>query len=93
MRMLIYKNKDINDNLTTHYVTLERIDHFTFSEKDGKTKMYALCGDNVHLLNESERIENKDVLISKLINLSDRSYVTIESMIKDANTLAKSKKR
>ncbi len=93
MRMIIYKNKTTDGNSSTHYVTLERIDHFTFSETDGKTMMYAVCGDSVHLLNDSEKIENRDVLISKLINLSDRSYVTIESMIKDANILAKSKKR
>jgi hypothetical protein len=93
MRMLIYKNKATDGTQSTHYINLERIDHFTFSEKDGKTMMYALCGDNVHLLNESEKIESKDVLISKLINLSDRSYVTIESMIKDANIIAKTKKR
>lgn len=93
MRMIVY-NKTSSDGTTgKHFVTLERVDHFTFSDKDGATKMFALCGDNVHMLNDSKKIESPSGLVSKLINLSDRSIVEIGTMIDESNVVAKSKRR
>ena len=93
MRSILYKKLMTDGSTSVHYVTLERIDHFTFSEKDSKTIMYAISNNSVHTLSESVKIENSTIVMKTLLNLTDRIIVDIDNIIKDSNELAKSKKK
>jgi hypothetical protein len=54
--------------------------------------MYFVIGNDVHLIYDKEKIISPEVVISKLLNISDRSYVEIDRFIKDCNTIAKTKR-
>jgi len=93
MRIVFYSATTANGNPCVHFVNLDRVDYFTFSEKDGTTLLYAIVGDDVHKLNEEKKIESVSLMIAKLQNLADRSRVDIKSLIDECNTEAKAAKR
>jgi hypothetical protein len=93
MRIVFYNSETANKIPCVHFINLDRVDYFTFSEKDGITLLYAIIGDDVHKLNEEKKINNINLLISQLQNLADKSRVDIKSLIDDCNSISKSEKR
>lgn len=88
MRLIYYKKDTTDGKVATHYVNLDHIDHFsTYDEGEG-TKLYAIIGEYSHLLNSSnKKILNPPVLISRLLELSDRASVDIDKFIDDWNKI------
>jgi hypothetical protein len=89
MRIIFYDAKDANNIPCRHYLNLDRVDCFTFSEKDGVTLVYAVMGDDVHTLNETKKIENVSSVVAYLMTLSDRSRVAMSEIIDLCNADAK----
>jgi hypothetical protein len=93
MRIIFYDAKDANDVPCKHYLNLDRIDCFTFSEKDGATLLYAIMGDDVHKLNETKKIESVSTLMAYFMSLSDRSRVNVIDAIDECNKSVKADKQ
>jgi hypothetical protein len=93
MRIVFYNSETANKIPCVHFVNIDLVNYFTFSEKDGITLLYAIIGDDVHKLNETKKIENINLVIAKLQNLADRSRVDIKSLIDESNVEAKAAKR
>lgn len=93
MRVVFYNSTSKNGNPCVHFVNLDLVEYFTFSEKDGVTLLYAIMGDDVHKLNEEKKIENINLVIAKLQNLADRSRVDIKSLIDECNVESKATKK
>jgi len=93
MRIIFYDAESTNGTPARHYLNLDRIDCFTFAEKDGATLLYAIMGDDIHKLNETKKIESVSAIMADLMNLNDRSRVDIREVIDGCNTKVKSARR
>lgn len=91
MRFMYYNKDTTSSEKAIHFVALERVDCFSFVEKGEITEMYANIGDDVHVLNSTKKILNPQRLIGKLLELSDRVYVSIDTVIDDCNSIEKTK--
>lgn len=92
MRFVIYKKKVQDGSESTMYVNLDRVDSVNMHPKDSNvTEMYLVTGEDVHLVYEG-KIVSQDLVIGKLLSISDRSFVEINKFVKDCNDIAKSKR-
>lgn len=92
MRFIIYKKKAQDGSDSTMYVNLDRVDSINMHPKSSDvTGMYLIMGEDVHLVYEG-KIVSQDFVISKLLSISDRSFVEINKFVKDCNDIAKSKR-
>jgi hypothetical protein len=93
MRIIFYDSETENGTPCKHYLNLDRIDCFTFSEQDGATLLYAVMGDDVHKLNEKKKIESVSMLMAYFMSLSERSRVNVIDAIDECNKSVKSDKQ
>lgn len=94
MRIIFYDGKTTNGTPCRHYLNLDRIDCFTFSEEqDGTTLLYAIMGDDVHKLNEAKKIERASEVMAYIMNLSDRSRIGVDEVIDLCNKNVKAIKQ
>lgn len=93
MRLISYKRNTSDGNVATHYVNLDRVEHFSLpaDSMGDVTELYAVIGENVHVLSEGKKILNPLLLLSRMLDLADRSKVNISELIDDCNKF-KSKK-
>jgi hypothetical protein len=92
MRLIFYKKKAQDGSDSTMYVNLDSVDSINMHPKDNVTEMYFITGNDVHLVYDKEKIISPDVVISKLLSISDRSFVEIDKFIKDCNAISKTRR-
>jgi len=90
MRLLYYK-KDSTKGKGIHYVNLDRVDCFSFSDEPDVTPMYAVTSSDIHILNTTKKIMNIGALMKRLSELVSGCRVDIEELINDTNTIEKQK--
>jgi hypothetical protein len=74
------------------YVNLDRVDDIVIHPKDSVTELYFVRGENMYLVYDKEKIISPDIAISKILNIVDRSFINIDSLIKECNVIAKTKR-
>jgi len=93
MRLIFYKKQAADGTDSTVYVNLDRVDDIIIHPKDsGITELYFVRGENMYLVYDKEKIISPDVVIGKLLAISDRSFINIELFITDCNKIAKTRR-
>jgi hypothetical protein len=91
MRLLYYKKKAQDGSDTTIFINLDSVDSFTIHPKGDVTELYFIIGNDVHVYNE-KKVVSATVLVRRLLDVTDRSYLSLDEFIDSCNTVAKQKK-
>ena len=90
MRLLYYKKQAQDGSESTIFISVDKIDSFTIHPKGDVTEVYFIIGNDVHVY-DKKKIASATMFVNKLINMSDRSYSSIDEFIDYCNS--ESKKR
>jgi len=92
MRLIFYKKQAADGTDSTVYINLDMVDGIIIHHKDTVTELYFLKGSEMNLVYDKEKIISPDVVIGKLLAISDRSFINIELFITDCNKIAKTRR-
>lgn len=91
MRLLYYKKNAQDGSESTIFINVDSVDSFTIHPKGSVTEVYFIIGNDVHVY-DKKKIESATIFVKKLLDMTDRSYSSLDEFIDYCNATAKQKR-